>query len=603
MFQDFSDPPSDAGEPARIEALRQILKDHNVDGFIIPRADEYQGEYVPPSAERLAWLTGFTGSAGVAVVMKDKAAIFIDGRYTLQVRDQVAVDVIEPQDLIENPPAKWIENTLSKGTRLGFDPRLHTIESVKRLKTSAEKAGAELVETANLVDAIWDDQPAPPKALLEVHPLQYAGETTENKLTAFRQKLAEKNVNAFLLTEPQSICWLLNIRGNDVPHTPLVLGFLFVPVEGKPTYFLDAEKVSGDAETYLNEQVDISSPETLDDFLKNVSGRVGLDGSHAGHNIASALQEAEIILMDDPCVLPKARKNNVELKGSRISHIRDGVAVTRFLAKISRTPTGTLTEIEAAKMLEDCRIEEGEKAQMPLRDLSFDTISGFGPNGAIVHYRVTEATNRQFTPDTLYLVDSGGQYQDGTTDITRTIAIGKPSHEMRRHFTLVLKGMIAISCLKFPKGTFGAQLDAFARVALWQAGLDYDHGTGHGVGSFLSVHEGPQRISKISKIPLEPGMILSNEPGYYKTDAYGIRIENLIVVTDAEVPEGGERPMMGFETLTFAPIDRTLIDENLLDQKELDWMNDYHKQVFEKLSPNIENDDDFDWLKAATAPL
>ena len=601
MFQDFSPPPKDAGNPARLEKLRKAMKTAAVTGFLIPRADEHQGEYVPPHAERLAWSTGFTGSAGMAIVLQTKAVIFIDGRYTLQVRDQVATDHITPINSADETPSKWLEANLSADDKLAYDPWLHTINDVKKLEDAVAKAGAELIPHDNLVDAIWDDQPARPKARVNLQPLQFTGKPAAEKIKETENAIKDMAADALLLTQPDSICWLFNIRGHDVPHTPLALCFALIHKDAPPELFIDSAKLNESVRKSLSPFVTIKSPNDLLPSLSALEGTIALDPAATSQIFKTHIENAgcKIIEKTDPCILPKAKKNEKELEGSRQAHLRDGAAICQFLSWLSREPLTNLSEISAAKKLEAIRHEGGEKDKMPLQDISFDTISGVGPNGAIVHYRVTEATNKAFSKDTLYLVDSGGQYQDGTTDITRTIAIRNPSDEMKRHFTLVLKGMIAISRLRFPKGTSGAQIDAFARTALWQEGLDYDHGTGHGVGSFLSVHEGPQRISKLSTIPLEAGMILSNEPGYYKTGAYGIRIENLIIVNEPAPIEGGEREMMSFETLTFAPIDRTLIEPSLLSIEERDWLNAYQRDVFTKISPRL-NDEDQKWLEAAT---
>lgn len=604
MFQDFSAPSTTAADPERIARLRSKMKEAGSVGFLIPRADEHQGEYVPPSSERLAWLTGFKGSAGLAVVLKDEAAIFVDGRYTLQVRDQVQTDILTPINIHDQSPGDWLEEKLKPGQKLAYDPWLHTIDEIQKYTKMAKKVGATLVATDNLVDAIWDNQPAPPVGKVTIHPLELAGRPSNEKIIEVQNALHDMSASAFLLTQPDSICWLLNIRGSDVPHTPLALGFAILHADAKPDLFIDTAKLNAEFNASLSAHVNVQNPDSLLDHIGKITGTLALDPATTSVIFKSHCDSFNVSTVEksDPCILPKATKNPAELQGSRNAHIRDGVAICRFLAWISRQPTNTLDEIVAARQLEDIRRQEGEHDGFPLADISFDTISGFGPNGAIVHYRVTEATNASFADNALYLVDSGGQYQDGTTDITRTVAIGVPTHDMKRHFTLVLKGMIAISRLQFPKGTNGAQIDAFARLPLWQAGLDFDHGTGHGVGSFLSVHEGPQRISKISKVAFKPGMIVSNEPGFYKTGAYGIRIENLLVVDEMREIAGGERPMMSFETLTFAPIDRNLIDLSLLDDGERDWLNKYHAEVFSKLNSRL-NDADKDWLKAATKAL
>jgi len=604
MFQDFSPPSPDAGDPQRMEALRRAMANAGVSGFIVPRSDEHQGEYVPPHAERLAWLTGFTGSAGTAIVLAEKAAIFVDGRYTLQVRNQVATDLLTPINSADETPVEWLKKNLEPGSRLAYDPWLHTVNEVKKLETALASAKNELIAYDNFVDLIWQDQPDPPRAPVSHHPLRFAGKPVPEKIAIAKAALREMQADAFLLTQPDSICWMLNIRGKDVPHTPLVLAFALLHSDGKPELFIDPAKLGRELKETLSSYVTLRVESELLPRLGEINGTIALDPATTSviFKTHSEATGNTVIEKNDPCILPKAIKNEAERNGCRQAHRRDGLAMCRFLNWLSREPIGNLTEISAAKKLEECRRMAGEDDQMPLQDISFDTISGAGANGAIVHYRVTETTNRAFSENTLYLVDSGGQYQDGTTDITRTIAIGTPDSAMKRHFTLVLKGMIAISSLRFPKGTTGAQLDAFARAALWQEGLDFDHGTGHGVGSFLSVHEGPQRISKIATIALEPGMILSNEPGYYKTNAYGIRIENLVLVREATDIEGGERPMHSFETLTFAPIDRALIAVEQLTPNELEWLNDYHRTVFEVLSPRLDETDKA-WLEAATAPL
>ena len=601
MFQDFSPPSADSGDPKRIAHLRNAMTKAGVTGFLIPRADEHQGEYVPACAERLAWLTGFTGSAGMAAVLKDKAAIFIDGRYTLQVRDQVAVDILEPVHVADQTMGDWLAENLTKNDRLAYDPWLHPVNEINRLEKKLEKTGAVLVAHENLVDAIWQDRPAPPCSQVVLQPKALSGQEASDKISAMQNEIREMGATAFLITQPDSLCWLLNIRGNDVPHTPLTLGFLIVHADKAPELFIDPKKLKGNVQDKVSKLVSVCDRDELLNKLSAVKGTIAFDPATTGMVFKTHIEANGGTVLEklDPCVLPKAIKNQVELAGSRAAHIRDGAAITRFLFWLSKQKTSSLNEIKAAKKLESLRKEEGRKDGVPLQDISFDTISGFGANGAIVHYRVTEATNASFIDDTLYLVDSGGQYQDGTTDITRTLPIGHPTDDMKRHFTLVLKGMIAISMARFPEGTSGAQLDSLARHALWQAGHDFDHGTGHGVGSFLSVHEGPQRISKVSTIPLEAGMILSNEPGYYKTDTYGIRIENLIIVTEPRRIWSGDRLMMGFETLTFAPIDRRLVNVALLSSEELSWLNTYHQSVYDKLAYRLDEGERA-WLKEMT---
>ena len=602
MFQTYDDTANPALGAERAKRLRDELARRGLDGFLIPRADEHQGEYVPPHAERLRWLTGFSGSAGLAIVLTDKAAIFIDGRYTLQVRSQTDISVFEPKHLIEEPPSKWVEDNLPKGAKLAYDPWLHTIDAVARLKAAAEKAGGSLVAVdSNPLDAVWPDQPPPPAALITPHDMKYAGETASDKLK--RVSAALDGADAAMLTMPDSIAWAFNIRGQDVGHTPLPLSFALIHADGHADLFINAAKVNDAARAHLGNVVTLREPHELGAALDALGGdkkTVLVDPATCASWINDRLNQsgAKVKRGTDPCELPKACKNNAEIAGTKAAHKRDGVALTRFLAWLGgEAPKGKLDEITACKKLEAFRAETGE-----LKDVSFDTISGAGANGAIVHYRVTDGTNQPLQNGELFLVDSGAQYLDGTTDVTRTVAIGTASAEQRDRFTRVLKGHIGIATARFPNGTSGSQLDALARMSLWKAGLDYDHGTGHGVGSYLSVHEGPQRISKISSVPLKPGMIISNEPGYYKTGDYGIRIENLLVVTEAEMIADGERPMMGFETLTLAPIDLNCVEPNLLTTDEKDWLNTYHARVREALSPEMDAET-LVWLKDATRAI
>jgi Xaa-Pro aminopeptidase len=588
--------------PRRLEALRRELQSRGLAGFIVPRADEHQGEYVPLSGQRLAWLTGFTGSAGIAVVLEDRAALFVDGRYTLQAAAQADTSLFEIRHLIEEPPSRWIAGALKAGAAIGYDPWLHTPQEIERLRAAAEQAGGELRAVAeNPVDRVWQNRPAAPLAPVLPHDERFAGESAAAKRSRLGRSLAEAGAAAAVLTLPESIAWLLNIRGGDVPHTPLPLSFAILRRDGEVMLFIDRRKLAPGLERHLGNGVAVQPPERFGEALDNLAaegGRVQADPSTAAAWVFDRLEKAgaKLIRAADPCLLAKACKNPVEIAGTRAAHRRDGAAVSRFLAWLAQeAPKGKLGEIAASDRLEAFR-REGEY----FRDLSFPTISGAGSNGAIVHYRASPETEKKLMPGTLYLLDSGAQYLDGTTDITRTIAIGEPSLEMRDRFTRVLKGHIALALARFPKGTTGAQLDAFARRALWQAGLDYDHGTGHGVGSYLGVHEGPQRISKAgSGQPLLPGMIVSNEPGYYKVGAYGIRIENLVLVEPAE---GGEREMLGFETLTLAPIDRRLVEPGLLDAEERAWLNAYHARVYGELGPLLDPPTR-EWLAAATEPI
>jgi len=589
---------------ARLAALRAELERRDADGFLVPMADRYQNEYVSPDSQRLAWLTGFTGSAGLVVVLRDRAAAFTDGRYTLQIRQQVDSALYELCHITEQPPTEWIAAHLPEGGRLGYDPWLFTASGVERFRTAAEKAGGTLLPLeGNPIDAIWADQPPPPQAPVVPHPLDYAGEAAADKRARLAVDLKAAGRDAVVITAPDSIAWLLNIRGGDVSHTPLPLSFAVLRSDGHCELFLEPVKRTDGLEAHLGNQVTLRAPDDFGaalDALGEARACVQLDPALNAAWVFERLQAAGARVAEaaDPCQLPKAVKNDVELEGARAAHRRDGAAVARFLSWLAvEAPGGGVDELSAEARLESCR-----RDNELLRDLSFSTITGAGPNGAIVHYRVTAESNRVLGDGELYLVDSGGQYLDGTTDITRTVAIGTPSAEMRDRFTRVLKGHIALATCRFPKGTTGAQLDALARQFLWQVGLDFDHGTGHGVGSYLNVHEGPQRISRMANDQaLLPGMIVSNEPGYYKTDAYGIRIENLVAVRAAEI-DGGEREMLEFETLTRAPIDRALIDPALLTEAERAWVDAYHAEVQAALAPQVD-DATRAWLDEATRPI
>ena len=589
----------------RLARLRAELAGRGLDGFIVPRADEHQGEYVPARAERLAWLTGFTGSAGAAVVLKDRAAVFIDGRYVLQVKDEVdAVDYAYCH-LVDEPPAEWIAKSLPPKARFGYDPWLHTPNDVERLAKACAKAGVELVAVdSNPIDAAWVDQPAAPIAPVVAHDIAFAGKTSAEKRRDIAAVLRAEGLEAQILADPASVAWLLNIRGADVPNTPFALAFALVHADASVDLFIDRRKLAPGLMAHLGNEVRVAAPDELGPTLVRLGPaktRLGIDpaGSPEWTRRRAQAAGAEIVFRDDPCALPKACKNPVEIDGTRAAHRRDGAALTRFLAWLARTaPEGRLTEIAAAEKLEAFR-REGER----IRSLSFSTISGAGANGAIVHYRVSETSNRVLDLGSLYLVDSGAQYLDGTTDVTRTVAIGTPPAEARDRFTRVLKGHIAIAMLRFPEGTTGSQIDILARQPLWQAGLDYDHGTGHGVGSFLGVHEGPHRISKIAnRIAFKPGMIVSNEPGYYKTGAYGIRIENLVTVVAVDPPPGAERKLLGFETLTLAPIDTALVELKLLSSDEIAWFDAYHRRVRETIGPLVDAETRA-WLDQATRPI
>ena len=575
----------------RLASLRAELTRRGLAGFMVPRADAHQGEYVPPHDARLSWLTGFTGSAGTAVILRDRAAIFVDGRYTLQVRDEVDTSLITPLPIMDQSPEDWIATNLNKADRLGYDAWLHTPDGVSRLQSACAKADAVLEAcTVNPIDAVWADQPPPPRAAITPYPLEYAGEESLSKRARIAAIIAKIPADAAVLTMPDSIAWLLNIRGGDVSHSPLPLSFALLHADGRVDLFLHPDKISAGLAAHLGPEVTLRDPDRLGpalDDMGNTGQKILLDTGSAAAWIASRLTAAgaKIIPGPDLCALPKARKNAAEISGMRKAHIRDGAALCNFLAWLDEAAAnGALDEMTASDRLESFRRATGS-----LRDLSFPTISAAGPNGAIVHYRASAKSNRKLEPGTLYLLDSGAQYLDGTTDVTRTIAIGTPSTEQQDRFTRVLKGHIALAAIKFPKGVTGAHLDVLARAALWKAGLDYDHGTGHGVGCYLGVHEGPQSISRRpNSVALEPGMIVSNEPGYYKQGAFGIRIENLVLVTEPNIPEGGEREMMGFESLTLAPIDLRLVARALLNDEEAAWLNAYHAQVRETLTPLVD---------------
>ncbi len=602
MFQSFSDKSQGELGAKRTEALRNELRSRRLDGFVVPRADEHQGEYVGPHAERLAWLTGFTGSAGAAVVLLDQAAVFVDGRYTVQADEQTDGAVFERCHLMEEPVTKWLSAKLKAGQKVGYDPWLHTVNGAQQLKKACAKADAELVAVeTNPIDAVWADQPAKPNAPVYAHPTQFAGQSAAEKASVLSEALQTAGADAAVLTTPESVAWAFNLRGSDVPHTPICLTFAILLREGPDRIYIDQARLDEDLLRQLEGLAEIRRPEAFAVDLGAFSGqKVLIDPAWCAMAVKTALKAggAEIITGADPCLLPKAIKNPVEQEGARIAHVRDGAAMVKFLHWLEReAPSGTVSEIDAATKLETFRAETGV-----LKEISFDSISGAGEHAALPHYRVSEASNLILEPGTLYLIDSGAQYQDGTTDITRTVAVGSPSAEMRDRYTRVLKGHIAIATARFPKGTSGAQLDTLARLALWEAGLDFDHGTGHGVGSFLSVHEGPQRIAITGSVALEPGMILSNEPGYYKQGAFGIRIENLVIVSETPKGPAEEREMYAFETITFCPIDTTVIELSLLSDVELEWLNAYHAEVRSKLSAGLDGAD-LAWMVDATEPL
>ncbi|MCY3982123.1 MAG: aminopeptidase family protein P [Alphaproteobacteria bacterium] len=583
-----------SGRREAVDALRAELHRRGLAGFVVPRADEHQGEYVPPSAARLTWLTGFAGSAGLAVLLLEKAAVFSDGRYMLQMPDQVDTDIFECRHISDDSPTAWIAAQLPPGGALGYDPWLHVETEVHKFEAAAHEAGGHLVACEdNPLDTVWSDRPAPPAAPIIPHDITYTGRESTAKRRELAATLVEAGHATAVLTLPDSIAWLLNMRGGDVAHTPLPLCFALLDCEGRVELFVDPAKPAPGLSAHLGNEISLAPPEAFGAALGARAGKTVLvDAACAPAWVLSRLDAAgaEIVRARDPCILPKACKNKGEIAGMRAAHRRDARAMANFLAWLDREgPRGQQTERSAAAQLHRYR------ETLPLfRGLSFPTISGAGPNGAVVHYSVTAATDRTLAPDMLYLVDSGAQFLDGTTDVTRTIAIGTPTGRQRTCFTRVLKGHIALATARFPEGTTGAQLDTLARAPLWQGGLDFDHGTGHGVGSYLSVHEGPQRIARQGHEPLRAGMIVSNEPGYYEAGAFGIRIENLLLVReDPDFPE-----MMSFETLTFAPIDRRLVDTTLLTATERDWLNAYHMQVRETTAC-----EDPLWLEAATAPI
>jgi Xaa-Pro aminopeptidase len=604
MYQIFDDTSAPAASGERVKSLQREMKARRLKGFLVPHSDEHQDEFLSPSAERLAWLTGFTGSAGVAIVLEKGAGLFVDGRYILQARAQTDASLFEVMQTPDAKPSAWIAEKLGKGAAVGYDPSLHTIKEIERLTETLGKAAIKLVPVdANLVDLAWQDRPKPSPASIVPHGIEFAGKSAQEKIRDVQADLHEQQVDAVLLTLLDSIAWLFNIRGGDLRHTPVAIAFAIVPASGRPTLFIDAAKVGDNVKGELRDYVDLADPAALVDRLKalgEAKARVRLDPESAPMRFAQLLKAegAQFVPGQDPCIHPKAIKNEVEIKGARAAHLRDGLAMARFLAWLDEVAeSGRVDEIIAAVKLEDCRRESGQ-----LKDIAFDTISAAGPNGAIVHYRPTTKGKSTLKSGMLYLIDSGAQYREGTTDVTRTVAIGAPTAEMKRHYGLVLKAHIAIATARFPKGTRGQDLDPFARRPLWQAGLDFDHGTGHGVGSYLSVHEGPQRLSRLGTAELEPGMILSNEPGYYLEGRYGIRLENLVLVTPLEKIKGGTREMMGFETLTLVPFDRRLIEPKQLLPFELAWLNAYHAWVRREIEPILLSDDRA-WLRHATAPI
>jgi Xaa-Pro aminopeptidase len=603
-FQSFEERGERREGAPRVKALRAELARRGLDGFIVPHADRYQNEYLPACAERLAWLTGFTGSAGAAIVLADRAVIFVDGRYQVQVTEEVDDAIFTIEHLVEQPPPVWIEANLKAGHELGYSPWLHTVDGAERLAKACVAARASLVPVVdNPIDAIWSGRPSPPLGAVVLHALRYSGEEAQHKIARVGAEMAKLAADTLVVSDPHAVSWLFNIRGSEIPHTPVVLAFALVPKAGRPALYVDARKLSNDIRSRLEEIAAVRAPADFERDLAALGAEkrtVRLDAASCPEAIARLVADngGTIVRGSDPITPMKAIKNAAEIAGARAAQTRDGVAVTRFLAWFDReAPDGKLTEIDAVEALESFRRDTGL-----LKDVSFPTIAGAGSDGAIVHYRVTRRSNRHIAPNELFLLDSGGQYEDGTTDITRTVAVGTPTDEDRKNFPLLLQGHIAIACAVFPDGTTGAQLDTLARQFLWRSGLDFDHGTGHGVGSYLSVHEGPARISKLGTAPLKRGMILSNEPGYYRTGAYGIRIENLILVSEAAPVAGAEKPLNAFETLTLVPIDRRLIEPAMLSTDEIAWLDAYHARVRAVLLPLIDAPTR-PWLEAATVPL
>jgi Xaa-Pro aminopeptidase len=604
MRQTFDETTDRSFGPRHVPLIRQAMAKQGLDGFLVPHEDEHQNEYLPAANDRLAWATGFTGSAGAAVILQDKAAVFVDGRYTLQVRDQVDAQLFEIRDLVEGGVPAYLESATGRGQKIGYDPRLHSPDALAHLKAAAAKAGAELTPVNdNPLDQAWGQaRPAQPTAPVAPHPAQYSGEDSNAKRARVGASVAARGGDAAVLTAPSSIAWLFNVRGGDVIRSPLPIGQAILKSDGTARLFLDPAKVTPDLPAWLGNQVTLETPADLPGALAELRGqKVVVDPAQSSAWYFSTLEAAgaAVIRAEDPCALPRACKNPVEIEGTKTAHIRDGAALTRFLHWVATEgQTTPPDEVEAVSKLEAFREATGM-----LKDLSFDTIAGAASNGAIVHYRPITRLNKRAEQGSLLLVDSGAQYLDGTTDVTRTVAIGEPTAEMRQRFTLVLKGHLALAAIRFPAGTTGSALDVLARAALWMRGLDYDHGTGHGVGSYLGVHEGPQRIAKApNSVALRPGMILSNEPGYYKEGGYGIRIENLQFVTEPAMIPGGERPMLGFETLTLAPIDRCLVDRDLLSPDERAELDAYHARVRELIGPLVEPEVR-SWLIDVTAPI
>ena len=600
-MQSFEDNTSEQNNNQRIPALRKHLRAVGLDGFIVPREDEFQGEYVPEAHDRLRWLTGFGGSAGTAIIMLRKAALFVDGRYILQAPQQVDTHLLDIVPVMETAPSQWLGDTLKRNQTIGIDPRLHSQAAIEAYQRKVAQAGGKLFFTdKNLVDAIWHDRPALPETKVITQALKLTGQSSADKRRRMADHIKQAQADQLLITQPENIAWLLNIRASDVSHTPFALSFGVLHKNAKFDWYIAADRLSAKVKTHIGQGLRVKAPDHLKADLRACRGKKVIVDAHATPAwFFAQLKDAEIIRMEDPCSLAKACKTKAEINGAVAAHEIDGAALCQFLHWFdTHASTGKLTEIDAAKQAETFR-----KASGQLKDLSFDTISGAGPNGAIVHYRVTHASNRRLRPGELYLIDSGGQYAQGTTDVTRTLLVGGKAapKDAIDAFTRVLRGHIGLAMARFPAGTNGMQLDTLARAPLWAHGQDFDHGTGHGVGSYLSVHEGPQRISKGGTVALQENMIVSNEPGFYAAGRFGIRIENLQYVTAAKRSKN-QRPMHGFEPLTLAPIDRRLIDVAQLTIDERAWLNAYHARVLKTISPRIPAAAG-KWLKRACAPL
>lgn len=600
MFQSFEVPSRPDQGPPRLKRLRLQIAQEGLSGFLVPRADVHQGEYVAPGDERLSWLTGFTGSAGFCAVLADIAGVFIDGRYRTQIKTQVELAHFTPVHWPEIQLGDWLKQQLPDGGKVGYDAWLHTADEIDAIEKRLADSGVTLLPGDNLIDRIWDNRPPPPKGKIFPYPIENAGETHFSKRRRLAKDLTKSGQKAAIITLPDSLCWLLNIRGNDVARNPVAHGFAILRDDARLLLCVDPDKLDG-LDGHLGDDISVFPADKFGRVLSALTGPVRVDKSTAPLEVTRILTDAgiDIVYDTDPCILPKATKNPTEIAGTTEAHLRDGAAMVEFLAWLDgAADKGGLSEIDVVRKLEGFR-----RATNALREISFETICGTGPNGAIIHYRVSEESNRALAPGDLLLVDSGGQYLDGTTDITRTIAIGTPADEQKSCYTRVLQGMIAMSRARWPNGLAGRYLDVLARYPLWLAGQDYDHGTGHGVGVYLSVHEGPQRLSRLSDVKLVPGMILSNEPGYYREGAFGIRLENLLVVENAPELAGADlRDMLSFQTLTYVPLDRRLLQHHLMSSAERDWLNAYHSETRQKLAPRV-SDAARHWLQIATAEI